>query len=92
MSEFALCSEDHAQQQTSPSGAGGACGPQRRVPGVVSVSPWLPRPHELHSRRGEGVLGLQGPPAAQDEGNAFTPDPGWRLLLSLLMKGPCASR
>lgn len=92
MSEFALCSEDHAQQQTSPSGAGGACRPQRRVPGVVSVSLWLPRPHELHSRHGEGVLGLQGPPAAQDEGNAFTPDPGWRLLLSLLMKGPCASR
>ena len=84
--------QDHAQQQTSPSGAGGARRPQRRVPGVVSMSLWLPGPHGLHSRHGEGVLGLQGPPAAQDGGNASTPDPGWRLLLPLLMKVPCASR
>ena len=59
---------------------------------METVSSWLPGPRGLHSRRGEGVLALRSPPAAQDGANASTPGPGRRLLLPLLTKGPCVSQ
>lgn len=59
---------------------------------METVSSWLPGRRGLPSRRGEGVRALRGPPAAQDGANVSTPDPGRRLLLPLLTKGPCASR